>query len=309
MKNPYSHETPAPSTPEAQRRADYEAAIGPNSGYYLKYFEQFDAGESKAGWNWSAFLLPPWWCIYRKLWLAGILGLVWPWILGLTLLIPYAFSRPPLVLTVGIGAVLLVTPYILLAVFANSLYWRHVQGLIRQLPKSVAAVPEKRLARLERNGGTGVGPVFAVAGVGAFLIVVVGGIVAIYTIQVRQQYQVREQIVEGLKLADSARADVARYYALKRAWPEQSDLGTAPLSGRYVSSVVVKKGSVVITFGNEAIPALLGTKLALLPGVTRSGNVVWTCGNRSLPYGLESGTGPSGTDLFDEFLPSDCRTY
>ena len=39
MHNPYAHvPAPAPSTPEEQRIADYESAIGPNTGYYLKRF-------------------------------------------------------------------------------------------------------------------------------------------------------------------------------------------------------------------------------------------------------------------------------
>ena len=79
MHNPYAHvPTPAPSTPEEQRTADYESAIGPNTGYYLTRFAEFDAGESKAGWHWPAFFATSGWFIYRKMWAVGMLNLFWP---------------------------------------------------------------------------------------------------------------------------------------------------------------------------------------------------------------------------------------
>src|SRR5262245_9939139 len=161
MENPYAHAAaaPAPSTPEAQRLADYEAAIGPNSGYYLKYFEQFDNGEGKAGWNWPAFFVPPFWCLYRKLWLPGIMALVWPFIasmvLGILFAIIFASSKPSPGIVLGLLFLVLFVPYLLIPIYANAMYWRHINKLIERLPKSIATVPEKRIARLERNGGTG----------------------------------------------------------------------------------------------------------------------------------------------------------
>src|SRR5262245_54965164 len=180
MENPYAQSAaePAPSTPEAQRLADYEAAIGPNSGYYLKYFEQFDAGESQTSWHWPAFFASSWWCLYRKMWLWGILTLVWPLILGVLLAIIFGVTQPGPAVMVGLGLVLLFAPYFLLPIFANSLYWKHINRLIERLPKSIATVPDKRLARLERNGGTGVGPMIAVIVGGGFFFVFIIGILA-----------------------------------------------------------------------------------------------------------------------------------
>ena len=68
MTNPYAPARAAPSTPEEQRVADYEAAIGPNAGYYLQRFEDFDAGGSKLGWHWPAFFATSGWFVYRKMW-------------------------------------------------------------------------------------------------------------------------------------------------------------------------------------------------------------------------------------------------
>ncbi len=309
MENPYSHAAAvaAPSSPEAQRLADYEAAIGPNSGYYLKYFEQFDAGESKASWHWPAFFVSSWWCLYRKMWLPGILTLVWPWILAFILGITFAITQPPPAVMIGIGGILLIAPYILLPIFANALYWRHIHGLVQRLPNSVASVPEKRIARLERNGGTGVGPMIAVLVGGGFIFIFVFGILAAIAIPAYQDYTISSQITEGLNLAGPLKAAVAEHYAQTGNWPDQAELGVDPPSGNFVTEVSVSGGSVVITYGNQVNPKLAGQKLAILPGVTAMGDVIWACGNHALPDGAVSGSGPYGSDVENKYLPAACR--
>src|SRR3954465_13885390 len=110
MENPYTQAAASvPSTAEDQLRSDYEAAIGPNSGYYLKYFEAFDSGESKASWHWPAFFVTSFWFLYRKMWLWGILSLLWPYILFFVLgivsaLVMAATKSTTVMLGLGIGA-------------------------------------------------------------------------------------------------------------------------------------------------------------------------------------------------------------
>jgi len=312
MENPYAQSAAAPpSSPEAQRLADYESAIGPNSGYYLKYFEQFDAGESRASWNWPAFFVSSWWCLYRKMWLWGILTLLWPWIMffvfSIVVGIAAAATKSAPIAAIVICSLILIAPYFLLPIYANAFYWRHINRLIESLPKSIATVPDKRLARLERNGGTGVGPMIAVMVGGGFFFIFIFGIIAAVSIPAYQDYTIRSQITEGLNLASMAKAEVAEYYAEKKAWPEQEDLGGEPRSGKYVTEVIVKSGSVVITYGNAVNSQLTGQRLAILPGVTSSGDIVWACGNHALPDGVESGTGPYGSDVLNKYLPKDCR--
>ena len=312
MENPYAQSAaPPPSTPEAQRLADYEAAIGPNSGYYLKYFEQFDAGESTVSWHWPAFFVTPFWFMYRKMWLWGLLSLLWPWILlfvmGIAIGVAAAASKSAPITLIVITGLLLIAPYILLPIFANSLYWRHINRLIERLPKSIASVPEKRIARLERNGGTGVGPMIAVIVGGGFFFIFIFGIMAAVSIPAYQDYTIRSQITEGLNLAGAAKAEVAEYYAQNKAWPEQADLGSELRSGKYVTEVIVKTGSVVITYGGQANKNIQGQRLAILPGVSANGDIVWACGNHPLPDGVESGTGPYGSDVANKYLPANCR--
>ena len=305
MENPYS-QTAAPSTPEAQRLADYEAALGQNSGYYLKYFQQFDGGESKAGWHWPAFFVTSWWFLYRKLWLPGILNLLWPWIVLIGMAMTFAITRPPSANAFIVAGLLALVPTIVLPIFANAIYWHHVNRMVERLPKSVASVPDKRIARLERNGGTAIGPMLGIM-LGSSVVLVIPVLAAI-SIPAYQDYTLRSQVTEGLNLASSLKAEVAEYYAEKKTWPDLSDLGHAtPPSGKFVSEVTVKKGTVVITYGKEANGKLQEQKLAIRPGVNANGDIAWACGNHLLPVGYESAPGPYGSDVANKFLPMLCR--
>ena len=286
MENPYVH-APAttPSTPEEQRIADYEAAIGPNTGYYLKHFADFDAGESKIGWHWPAFFATSGWFVYRKMWAIGILNLAWPLIcLVAAALIGALAGRPAgLQLAAFSFLALLFLPTILLPVFAKALYWRHIKRLIANLPTSVAQAPDKRKARLERDGGTSPGATAGVMAGAGFLYVFVLGVLAAIAIPAWQDFTIRAQVIEGLNLASPMKVRVQEYWAANQAWPGQTDLGSDAPIGKYVTSVEVISGSVVITYGNAANRNIAGQRIALLPGLTKTGEVVWACGYFSLP--------------------------
>lgn len=316
MENPYarpagSSAAPAapgaPLSPEAQKLADYEAAIGPNRHYYMPKFEEFGERGTHATWNWPAFFVTSPWFIYRKMWLPGILNLAYPWVITIICSLLAVVIKAP-ILGVIVWLVLLAAPSFLLAAHANSLYYRHVQKLIESLPASIAAQPDKRTLRLERNGGTGVGPMIGVlAGmffVGLFMI----GILAAISIPAYQDYTIRSQVTEGLNLAGRVKAEVAEFYATNHRWPEKSDMTGGPVSGKYVASVEVYEGSVVITYGNQANAKLRDQRLALTPALDMSDNVRWICGNGKVHPGEHMAEGPSGSDLPEKYLPSACRT-
>ena len=51
----------------------YRIAVGPEADRYVPRVLAFErAGRARPGWNWPAFLLPPVWAFYRKLWPEGI---------------------------------------------------------------------------------------------------------------------------------------------------------------------------------------------------------------------------------------------
>lgn len=306
MENPYSH-APAPGslTPEQQKVADYELAIGRNASYYLPKFESYDAGGSTVGWNWPAFLVPSAWCFYRKMFLWGFLNLFFPFItLMLVGLVSALLNMPPLLTgALVIGALLI--EWVLLAVFANALYWQHISGLIRNVPRSLADKPDRRTRRIERDGGTSIGAMIAIMGVGVFF---GGGILAAISIPAYQDYTIRAQVAEGLSLAASAKASVAEYYAQNKDWPsDASTTGVQPIHGNYVKSVTVANGSVVITYGGRANSQLVDQRLILIPGAREDGSIVWTCGEKAVPEGVDLAPGPQGADMPPKYLPSDCR--
>lgn len=56
--------------------ADVAAAVGQNTAYYIPRFFHFSHGGSRISWNWAAFLLTPYWLLYRKNYLSGGLMLL-----------------------------------------------------------------------------------------------------------------------------------------------------------------------------------------------------------------------------------------
>jgi len=57
----------------------FRIAIGPEADRYVPRFLAFErAGHARPGWNWPAFLAPPVWAFYRRLWTEGIAFAVLP---------------------------------------------------------------------------------------------------------------------------------------------------------------------------------------------------------------------------------------
>ena len=294
-----------------QRLEDYRLAIGPNTAYYLPRFEELEAGGPAMSWHWPAFFVTTPWFLYRKMWLVGILNVVYPFLVLIfggiaAVLLAGLIQTTPLLFSV-ILLVLLAAPWFLLPMYANALYFRHVRNLIDKMPRVYAQDPEKKRSRLERDGGTGVGGMIAVCAALSFFYLFIIGALAAIAIPAYQDYTIRAQVSEGLALATSVKVDIAEYWDANQGWPEQVDLSGDRPVGKFVASVGVASGSVVITYGNEANAVLDGQRLILVPGIDTRGRVVWICGNASRPYGVAVADGPSGSNLADKYLPSACR--
>jgi type IV pilus assembly protein PilA len=245
------------------------------------------------------------------MWLPGVLNLIYPWVMLIILSIiagvaNKSFTANPVVFGL-LFLLILAAPSFLLPMYANAIYWRHVRNLIERLPRSVASVPEKRMARLERDGRTGVGALVAVLAVGLFFFIGIVGILAAIAIPAYQDYTIRSQVTEGLNLASAAKAGVAEYWAQNGTWPEHADIMESSPSGKYTTSVQVDGGSVVITYGGQANTHISGKRLALMPGIASEGHVVWICGNAEVPSGVEASGGPQGSEVANKYLPSSCR--
>lgn len=145
------------------------------------------------------------------------------------------------------------------------------------------------------------------------LVVAVIAILATLAMPSFQDRIVREQIVEGMKLADVAKPPVAAMWRVAHALPADNAAAGLPAAdrivGNLVTSVAVEQGAVHVTFGNQANGAIRGKTLTLRPAVIDDAPVVpvaWVCAGAAAPAPM-SVHGSDRTSVPARFLPVNCR--
>jgi type IV pilus assembly protein PilA len=157
------------------------------------------------------------------------------------------------------------------------------------------------------------------------IVVAIIGILAAIAIPAYQDYTIRAQVSEGMSLAAAAKAAVAEDFLNEGAAPtDRLDAGmTATITdtqGKYVESVAVANGTIIITYGNEANAQIDGETLGLTPYESGDLSVIWRCGAAPVPAGSTGLMGASGavnTAVLNQgtlaaaasqrYLPSACR--
>jgi type IV pilus assembly protein PilA len=154
-------------------------------------------------------------------------------------------------------------------------------------------------------------PLFGAGGMGTAAGI---GILAAIAIPAYQDYTMRVQVTEGLNLAAAAKAAVAETYLTRGVAPtdrEAAGLTPDPFDtyGRYVQSVNIVDGAVVVTYGNGAELPLSGDSLVMRPYLTADNSVVWHCGYAPFPQGTLIGQGAAAvvSTVDVNYLPSACR--
>jgi Tfp pilus assembly major pilin PilA len=278
----------------SQNEELYRAAVGERKAdYYLPLFARFDQGGSRLSWNWPAFFVPFFWMLYRRMY-----GLA----LAYFFLYPIAAAILLAVLTALLGEatatlaylLVIIGVWVLVAIFANSLYHGHVRKRIDRMSAD-APSHEALVQRLIGQSSGGAPVVVAIVAVGSFFLV---GILAAIAIPAYQDYTIRAQVSEGLMLATSLKGSITGAYTASGNWPSDIEGTGAQDASRYVESVEVSDGTILIRYGKAAHNSIAGHTLSLHPADVQ-GTVEWSCG-----YAAGEA---AQTDIAPKYLPSACR--
>jgi type IV pilus assembly protein PilA len=277
----------------SQNEELYRAAVGEGAaGYYVPLFHRFDQGGSRLSWNWPALFFPLFWMIYRRMYgLAAGYFFLYP----LALLILLAIVSAVLGESAGVLFYWLVVIGVraIMAIFANSVYHWHVRRRVDKL--ALDAPSHEALVQRLIGQSSGNGPaIVAIVGVGGIFVV---GILAAIAIPAYQDYTIRSQISEGLALAAPIKESVAQAYAASGSWPMEMENAIA--SARYVSSIEVSDGTILIRYGKAANTKIAGQTLSLHPREVE-GAIKWDCG-------YVAADGATQTDIAPKYLPRSCR--
>lgn len=265
--------------------------VGPkNSQYFTRAFRRFAAGGS-VQWNWPVLFITLPWLIYRKMWLYS---------LGYMIGVPIVLMINVRVAELAVGneasislytVLYFVMAFILAPMFATRLYYAHARNKIGNIKARTPSVEEQRL-EIARAGSTSV--IGTIAAVFLPLITLIG-IIAAISIPNYADYTARAQVFEGLNLAGGAKAAVAEYYYDYNQFPSDNvSAGLPPatdIQGKYVSSVQIEAGEIVVTYGNNADSDIHGDTLVIRPEVSDQ-RVTFVC------FSLE---------IAAKNLPSVCR--
>jgi type IV pilus assembly protein PilA len=143
------------------------------------------------------------------------------------------------------------------------------------------------------------------------IVVAIIGILAAIAIPAYQDYTVRSQVTEGMNLASAVETGAAEYFANTGSFP--TDLSTAGISnvpsGKYVASIGITTGSIVVVYGNQVNSVVATKTLAITPYLSANNDIVWVCGQHTVPSGASAATGVTAgtTNVADKYLPQTCR--
>lgn len=160
MNDPY-----APPVAELNEQGDVQSvslddlqSFTQEKHYVDRWRTRHQRGHGWTGFNWPALLVGPIWCFYRKQWWLGIGYWVAYFAAVFIGAIAYAFATADIesanerdFVLIAIGAMVLVR--LILAAFANNLYYRNAVRLIGKLRRQ-ARDEADAIARILRRGGT-----------------------------------------------------------------------------------------------------------------------------------------------------------
>jgi uncharacterized RDD family membrane protein YckC/Tfp pilus assembly major pilin PilA len=163
-----------------------------------------------------------------------------------------------------------------------------------------------------RSPGLGGAAIAAIAIIGG--LIPVTGIIAAIAIPAYADYTIRAQVTEGLMAVADYKVRVVELLGSGTGADglDNSAVNLPPTSPqlKFVESIDVVNGAIVVTYGRAASPIKLsGKRLMLMPGTTAEGDIVWTCGYAQPPFGVKllHDDYAGYNTIAPKYLPSACR--
>lgn len=154
------------------------------------------------------------------------------------------------------------------------------------------AMAENRLSSYRASMPTWAVVWIVCASLGFFVVPMLAAI----AIPAYQDYVVRTQVSTGMASSEDVRSRVDLFLHRHGRLPESNaELGLAPpsaLSSKYLASIEVARGKVLLTYGGDAVDSRLRDKHLAFVAQLQSGSLVWSC---------------SSPDMAGRFLPPRCR--
>jgi type IV pilus assembly protein PilA len=145
------------------------------------------------------------------------------------------------------------------------------------------------------------------------IVVAIISVLATMAVPSYQDRVIRAQVSNSLEMTNFVKESVEATYTKTAHFPKDNQSAGIPphdkIVGNFVSDVVVKEGTINITYGSLSNKFLSGKTLSLRPAVVKGYSkvpIAWVCGLADVPAKMTV-SGSNATNLPGPFLPIDCR--
>ena len=281
----------------------YRICVGDDDStrYYLDRFENFDLGGGPASWNWMAFWASFIWLIHRRMfwYAAGYVTVLPLFLLSFNWVMTQVLGQSAGTFFEASAAVLIF--WVLVPMFANGAYYRHVNARIEKAQATTSS-REEMIETLSRQRPI-THPLIVLLIFGGVVCAVVA---ANFAKEIYGATSIQYQVAESIRLAQPVQRAVARAYVDSGKLPADlaaAGLNDADYESEYVAALNVLDGMVLIVYGKLAHPKIAKSTLSFRPVLLDGGGIAWSCGYFQAS---ESDT-VYGTNIDAEYLPSECR--
>lgn len=271
----------------------FRVAIGPAADRYVPRFLAYErAGRAGPGWNWPAFLAPPVWAFYRRLWPEGLAFSLLP-VAGAFAFAAFGGSLDGVGAAwwIALAAFVWLLPAALSGLSADALLWGRVRRVVAAAEASARSAT-KAVEALANGQPTSLAAAIVLGGGAIALAIAALGppIRAEYVAHAARDAVNRtlaslRGVQEAVEAAHDRTGTIAQARALGRL--------VAQDDGRYVGDVAVNAatGRVRVSLG-PSVPGAAGKEILLAPTVDAADRVQWLC----VPI-----------DIPARYLPESCR--